>query len=745
MLNPGFTTGDYAGEAQPAFTKTYSATSALASHGARLKKAAMPPLIEVSPGLQSIGHKSDETRFAAKQEPQTSRRSAMDNLGLDASDIESVIAALGYREREEIAAEAAAEAGAMATIAAAGEPSAEAVAAAERVSERAFKLIVDYETGGRAFYERIIKSRPIWPKEASGITIGFGYDLGYVSLDEYRRDWAAVIATLSAQQKSAMEACVGFHSGKDSASKMQSLLASVKDIVFSWDASQPVFKGKTLPKFAFLTDNALPNCKLLNGDCFGVLVSLTFNRGPSYSKQQTASETKDRYREMRAIKRDMAAKNFAAIPRHLKDMIRIWLGTAVETGLKRRRTDEANLFVAGLAAGLVSAAPAAVEVGAGVAEATVAAEANLHDDEEWFEVTEDDVTADALAGTMFTAAAAGAKWASDDVQPDYAHLGENLPTGLAFTLTGNDLTLLAKLNDFDVAAAGDAPVLFGLRGAGIVKDHTSQQGIVLIDQRPDHVLPRCVIGVWDRNAGKVSVFPGSTVPNQAAVAMFKNTQKAGNILPTGLYSYRCGPHTTRNQSTPGAFLLRNPDMSHRTVVVRRSRDDLIYQRSDMVHRCEPGDNIHPTFFIQPTAFSSLGCQTVVGTFKNGAHSGFWASFRTAAGFSAANGVPGKAFNYMLLTGAEARIASALRTGRMASDKIALRALRRLRFGSSGVSVEALQQQLGLSSPDGDFGPNTSVALHNLQRSMPGSNGSDGILTPEVHDAKGWQFFGAIGV
>lgn len=662
----------------------------------------------------------------------------MDNLGLSAAEIESVITALGYREREEIAAEAAAEIGA---AAAAPPPSAQAVTAAARVSDRAFKLIVDYETGGKAFYEQVIKSRPIWPREASGITIGFGYDLGYVSLDEYRRDWADVIATLTATQKSAMEACIGFHSGKDSAATMQGLLAAVRDIVFNWDASQVVFKAKTLPKFALLTEQALPNCNLLNGDCFGVLVSLTFNRGASYSKPQKPGDIKDRYREMRAIRADMVAKNFADIPKQMKDMIRIWVGTAVETGLRRRRIDEANLFSSGLAAGLV--APPAV--GAVVVTASAGGAAAMHDDEEWEEVTEDDVAAQALAGAMFAAAAAGAKWASDEVQPDYAHLGPNLPTGLAFTLVADDLALLAQLNDFDVTSGSDAPILFGLRGAGIVKDHTAGQSIVLIDQRPDHILPRCVIGVWDRGAGKVSVFPGSTVPNQAAVAMYKNTQKAGNLLATGFYEYRCGPHTTKNQSTPGAFLLRKADMSHRTVVVRRSLDDLIYQRGDMAHRCEPGDNIHPTFFSQPVGFSSLGCQTVVGTFKNGAHSGPWGAFRTAAGFTTANGAPGKAFSYMLLTGAEARMASALRTSGLASDKIALRKLRRLRFGSRGTAVKALQQQLGLANPDGDFGPNTCVALHTLQKNLPGSTGSDGILTPELHDAQGWQFFASIGV
>jgi len=80
-----------------------------------------------------------------------------------------------------------------------------------------------------------------------------------------------------------------------------------------------------------------------------------------------------------------------------------------------------------------------------------------------------------------------------------------------------------------------------------------------------------------------------------------------------------------------------------------------------------------------------------------------------------------------------------------SDKIALRRLRRLRFGSHGAAVKALQQQLNLPNPDGDFGPNTCSELHKLQKNLPGSTGSDGILTPELHDAQGWQFLASIGV
>ncbi len=270
------------------------------------------------------------------------------SLGINAAELADLEANLAYREQEEWFAEEIATAESPAE-ARAGAP--EAIAAAGRVSQPAFKLIVDYETGGKAYYEQTIRSRPIWPKASSGITIGFGYDLGYVGIEEFRTDWAELLTDLSQPQRKALEGCVGFHSGKHSASQMEKLLTAVRNIVVSWDVSERVFKAGTLPKFASLTERALPNSDALNGDCFGTLVSLTFNRGASYGKaHKPATDPRDRYREMRAIRADMKSGNLADIPRQIRSMIRIWVGTPVEKGMRRRRADEAELFLAGLQA-----------------------------------------------------------------------------------------------------------------------------------------------------------------------------------------------------------------------------------------------------------------------------------------------------------------------------------------------------------------------------------------------------------
>lgn len=204
-------------------------------------------------------------------------------------------------------------------------------------SERAVEFIVSFEVTSKAVYQQKYRG-VIWPEGQSGITIGVGYDLGYVTRSEVVAVWGP---HLPAAMIDALKAAVG---KKGAAAK--ALLAGLKPLVdVPWDAAYAVFRDKTLPKFEAATVAALPNTDLLSPDSFGALVSLTFNRGPSYGRPNSATDPKDRYREMRAIKTAMAAKNFAAIAGEIKAMQRIWPTVA---GLQRRRREEAKLFADGL-------------------------------------------------------------------------------------------------------------------------------------------------------------------------------------------------------------------------------------------------------------------------------------------------------------------------------------------------------------------------------------------------------------
>lgn len=648
----------------------------------------------------------------------------VNNFGLTSTEMQAFEAALADREAEEVGADSRRPA--------ADEDRSTAVLPRDHVSARAADLIIRHETGGRAYYQQVIKERPVWPRGQSGITIGFGYDLGYVARAQFLSDWAV----LPQAALDALAIAIGRHGGNSSDAEMKSLLAELRNAaVIGWEVAEAVFRATTLPTFADTTARVLPNWSLLSPDCFGALVSLTFNRGPSYNRAG------DRYREMRAIKDALVARRFADIGGHIRAMKRIWIGSAIETEMLRRRENEAALYDAGLAALTVPLAPtrpSAEEDGRGP----------QNEAEDWVEFTEEDI-ADGLARgrPLFEGVESGSRpvWPKDAHAPDYAHLRLSA-TDAPFDLDAEDLALLAELNDFPIAGS-DVPILFGLRGCGIVR---AAGGILLKDQRPDHMTPRCALGVWNRATGAVSVFPGSTVPDRRAVVKWQQTRKAGNLLPTGCYGYIVGPHATvgRNgvlNSRPGCFLLRKSLDEKREVIVRRSSEDLAYEVGDMVDRSRPGDNIHPTFFSEPVDFSSFGCQTVVGFADNGGnHRGPWAEFRRAAGLTDADGTPGKSYLYMLLTGAEARRASELRRSGLAADPQSRRQLRRLRFGSRGPAVTRLQTRLGLPDPDGSFGPNTAAAFYARQQSLTPAREADGIFTPGLDEALGFGVFSALG-
>jgi|GEM_PF-5971195 len=198
------------------------------------------------------------------------------------------------------------------------------------ISQKAIDLIVREEVSSEAYYRRHY-THPEWPGGASGVTVGIGYDLGYQSVAKIRADWIEHVDPLVL---AAMVECAGVkgNAAKGLAARMGNR------ITIPWEAAMAVFTNRDIPQWIAATVHALPNCALLSPTCLGVLVSLNYNRGTG---GYTADG--DRYREMRAIKAAMAAKNFKAIPALLDSMARLWT-----SGVAGRRHREADLFREGL-------------------------------------------------------------------------------------------------------------------------------------------------------------------------------------------------------------------------------------------------------------------------------------------------------------------------------------------------------------------------------------------------------------
>lgn len=201
-----------------------------------------------------------------------------------------------------------------------------------RSSQAAIDLIVAEEVTSKATYQKFYQS-PTWPGGASGVTIGIGYDCGYSTADQIDADWSA---HLPVEMVEALQAVAGIK-GSPAYSHAHEMHGVV---VVPFDAAMAVFQGRDMPKWEGIVARALPNTDKLKPDSFGALVSLSYNRGASFSN------VGDRYREMRAIHDDMANLRFADIPAQFESMKRLWPNMA---GLRNRRDHEAALFARGLA------------------------------------------------------------------------------------------------------------------------------------------------------------------------------------------------------------------------------------------------------------------------------------------------------------------------------------------------------------------------------------------------------------
>ncbi|MDR6450023.1 hypothetical protein J2794_006163 [Paraburkholderia terricola] len=202
------------------------------------------------------------------------------------------------------------------------------------ISDRAVGLIVAFEVTSEASYEKRYR-HPIWPQGQSGVTIGIGYDIGYVTVAQLERDWAPCINAAAVAALKHVCGVKGANAGQ--------ALAGVHDVDVPFSAANAVFKNTTIPRVTAQIVAALPGVETLSPDSLGALVSLVYNRGASFSLEG------ERYKEMRVIKADIAASKYSDIPAQLRSMKRLWQDKPNMAGLLRRRELEAIVFQDGLA------------------------------------------------------------------------------------------------------------------------------------------------------------------------------------------------------------------------------------------------------------------------------------------------------------------------------------------------------------------------------------------------------------
>ena len=341
-------------------------------------------------------------------------------------------------------------------------------------------------------------------------------------------------------------------------------------------------------------------------------------------------------------------------------------------------------------------------------------------------------------------AALQAIWpANDKDSPDYQHL-TSIGVPATFDIVAQDIETLIAANRFGPEGFAHT-IALAIRGASLQSghEHEKKSAIGLADVRPNHVDYRCVLGFYYRDAGKMTLFTGSTVPCPYYLReYYKDFHELphtydgkANMLPSGCYVFRVDRH--RN-IRPALRMAEPGDLTRdATIIVQRTTDDLSFEHGDVWdYPSMPWDNVHCSYVTSKSAhfeafFSSAGCLTVRG---ERTPSDQWKKYQAVL-----NGLgAGKRSDLILLTGRECAIAAKLRLDNALGDQATVRReLVRLRSGSQGDEVKRLQAKLGLT-PSGYFGPATKAALVRHQR----ANGipSDGIYSPQLDERLSWGVF-----
>jgi GH24 family phage-related lysozyme (muramidase) len=185
--------------------------------------------------------------------------------------------------------------------------------------------IINFESGGEFYYNKFLK-KMTYPGGASGVTMGIGADLGYMSIDEFNLYFSKYFTK---DENIKLKSVINLKG--ESAKKA---IKKLNGIELSWEDASEAFVEWTLPKFWRLTNILWKGIDQLCENAQIGLVSLVFNRGIS---------TKGSSRiEMLNIKPLVLKKDYKGIAKEIRKMKRLWENKNMD-GLLKRREEEAKM------------------------------------------------------------------------------------------------------------------------------------------------------------------------------------------------------------------------------------------------------------------------------------------------------------------------------------------------------------------------------------------------------------------
>lgn len=192
------------------------------------------------------------------------------------------------------------------------------------LNDESVNLIIALEVGGERLYTAKYQ-RPVWPKGASGVTIGIGLDLGYQTAENILLEWAQHPYVLDLAKLAGLR-------GEDA----RKIIGSVQYITTPYSLAYYQFNAYSIPRYYNITRRAFgKDFEYLPDNAKGALVSLVFNRGGSMAG--------DSRKEMRAIRDEcVPIKSSECIAGYLLQMVRVWKNSDIEKAMKARRQKEAD-------------------------------------------------------------------------------------------------------------------------------------------------------------------------------------------------------------------------------------------------------------------------------------------------------------------------------------------------------------------------------------------------------------------
>ena len=153
-----------------------------------------------------------------------------------------------------------------------------------------------------------------WPGGNSGITIGYGYDLGYTTRALFLAHWGGLLAPLVLRRLSLAIGLTG--------TEAAAVAGRFRDVRILHADAEHVFLRSSVPQYWRMTCAAFPGVQALPLPVQGALFSLVYNRG--------GSMLGDRRREMRAIRVAVTNGDLSAIAHQLRLMKRLWIGGGLD-------------------------------------------------------------------------------------------------------------------------------------------------------------------------------------------------------------------------------------------------------------------------------------------------------------------------------------------------------------------------------------------------------------------------------